>query len=228
MSQDFIAFEKIYQTALKRAGNEHALTARFPEVKSAAELKAVPDDRYLATMTRRVFAAGLRMSVVEAKWPAFEEVFLGFEPHRVRAIDDEALEALMADSRIIRHWGKIKSVRHNAAAVCDIAAAQGSFGAYLADWPSAHVVELWADLAKRCAQLGGNSGPYFLRWVGKDSFVPTPYVVRALAHWGVLAEAKPPTAKRARAAVQDAFNRWAEETGRPLSHLSMILAQSVD
>ena len=33
-----------------------------------------------------------------------------------------------------------------------------------------------------------------------------------------------PSGKRARAAVQQAFNAWAEESGRPLSHISVTLA----
>ena len=63
-------------------------------------------------MSRRIFQAGLKHSMVDAKWPAFEEVFFGFEPRRVRAMSDEALEALLGDARLIRHWGKL-SVKNN-------------------------------------------------------------------------------------------------------------------
>ena len=49
--------------------------------------------------------------------------------------------------------------------------------------------------------------------------------MRALIGAGVVK--RKPTTKGERAAVQDAFNRWAEETGRPLCHLSKILAVSV-
>ena len=66
--------------------------------------------------------------MVAGKWPAFEEVFHGFEPHRVRAMADEDLEALMAEARIIRHWGKIESVRTNAAAICEIGEEAGGMG----------------------------------------------------------------------------------------------------
>ena len=101
-----------------------------------------------------------------AKWPAFEEVFEKFEPRRVRAMSDEALEALLGDRRLIRHWGKLKSVRDNAAAMINIAEEHGSFGAWLADWPGSDIVELWETLAKRFSQMGGNSGSTFLRMVG--------------------------------------------------------------
>ena len=37
-------------------------------------------------MSLRIFRAGLKHSLVDAKWPAFEEVFAGFEPARVVAM----------------------------------------------------------------------------------------------------------------------------------------------
>jgi 3-methyladenine DNA glycosylase Tag len=106
----------------------------------------------------------------------------------------------------------------------ELAEAHGGFGAYLAEWPERGIVELWHDLAKRFSQLGGNSAPYFLRMAGKDTFVLSPDVVAALNRLGAFDGA--PKSKRDKARVQDAFNRWHEETGRPLSQISMILALS--
>ena len=131
-----------------------------------------------------------------------------------------------ADSRLIRHGGKIRAVRDNAATMLEIAAAQGGFGAWLADWPVADIIGLWEALAKRFSQMGGNSGPTFLRMVGKDTFILSPSVVAALQHWGVAAAA--PKNRQDRAGVQACFNAWAAETGRPLCQLSMILACSVE
>ena len=87
-------------------------------------------------------------------------------------------------------------------------------------------MELWDELAKRFQQLGGNSGAYFLRMVGKDSFILSDSVQRGLVHWGVLRELPP--RKTDRAAIQQAFAGWAAETGRPLCQLSQILAMSLD
>ena len=218
-------FATIHDAALSRHGAA-ALEARLPTPKTADELCAVSDDRYLSEMSRRVFRAGLKHSLVDAKWPAFEEVFTGFAPRRVRAMSDEALEKLLGDARLIRHWGKLKSVRDNAAAMLDIAAEHGSFGAWLADWPGNDIVGLWEALAARFSQMGGNSGPSFLRMVGKDTFVLTPSVTAALKQWGAVAA--PPKNRRDRAQVQQAFNAWAAESGRPLCHLSRILAASVE
>jgi 3-methyladenine DNA glycosylase Tag len=219
------AFASILEAARTRIGAA-ALEARLPQPRSAAELKATSDDRYLSQMSLRIFRAGLKHSLVDAKWPAFEEVFHGFEPRRVRAMSDEALEALLADARLIRHWGKLKSVGDNATAMIGVAEEHGAFGAWLADWPRTNIVELWDVLAKRFSQMGGNSGPTFLRMVGKDTFILTPSVTAALKHWG--AAETPPKNRRDRAGVQSCFNAWAEETGRPLCQLSLILAASID
>src|SRR5689334_21413705 len=101
------AFATILDAALTRHGAA-ALEARLPTPKTADGLRTTPDDRYLSEMSRRIFHAGLKHSMVDSKWPAFEEVFYGFEPRRVRAMPDEALEGLLGDARLIRHWGKLK------------------------------------------------------------------------------------------------------------------------
>jgi 3-methyladenine DNA glycosylase Tag len=220
-----IAFAKIQKAAEKRLGRKE-LERRLPDVKSPAELRKLGDDRYLSLMSLRIFRAGLRHDMVDAKWPAFEKVFHGFDPKRVRAMSDEAIERLMGDRRLIRHLGKLRSVQANAAAVSDIAAEHRSFGAWLAEWPAEDIVGLWEALAKRFSQLGGNSGAYFLRMAGKDTFIPTPFVVKALLHWGAL-DAEP-KGKAGRAQMQALFNAWHAETGVPLAHLSMTLAASVD
>jgi 3-methyladenine DNA glycosylase Tag len=218
-------FAPILDAARTRLGAK-VLEARMMQPRSSAELKAVPDDRYLSQMELRIFRAGLKHSLVDAKWPAFEEVFNRFEPRRVRAMSDEALEALLADRRLIRHWGKLKSVRDNAAAMIAVAEEHGSFGVWLAAWPETDIVGLWEALAKRFSQMGGNSGPSFLRMVGKDTFILTHSVTAALRHWGAVDA--PPKNRKDRAAVQACFNIWAAETGRPLCQLSLILAASIE
>lgn len=74
--------------------------------------------------------------------------------------------------------------------------------------------------------MGGRSGAWFLRMATKDTFMMTGAVQRALMHWGAVKRGA--KGKALTAATQKAFSRWAEETGRPLSEISMILARSGD
>ena len=106
-------FAPILDAARTRHGAA-GLEARLPTPKTPAELAATPDDRYLSEMSRRVFRAGLKHGLVDSKWPAFEEVFRCFEPRRVRAMSDEAMEGLLGDARLIRHWGKFSVNRVSA------------------------------------------------------------------------------------------------------------------
>jgi 3-methyladenine DNA glycosylase Tag len=224
-----VAFAKIEKAAVKRVGTKE-LQDRFKQriqpIKTAAQLRKVSDDRYLSLIGLRIFRAGLKHDMVDAKWPAFEKAFHHFDPHRVAAMSDEAVEALMKDAKLIRHLGKLKAVHANGAAVVALAKEKGGVGAYLADWPGENIVGLWDDLAKRFAHLGGGSGPQFLRMAGKDTFVLSDWVVKGLNEWGVVSG--PVKGRADRAKVQEAFNGWAKETDKPLAHLSMILAASVD
>lgn len=219
-------FEWIYQHALSRKGDKKTLESLLPVPRSADELAALPDAFFLSSMSWRVFCAGLNRRMVDAKWPAFEEVFFGFDPQKLVLMSDEMLEKTLQDTRLIRHWGKIKSIRANAAMVLELGKEKGGFGRFLADWPTDSMVELWQLLAKKGAQLGGNSGAYFLRIVGKDTFILTNDVVAALKAQKIVD--KKPTSKIDLKVTQEAFNSWQKQSGRPLCQISRLLSFCAD
>lgn len=219
-------YKWLNEYCLNRFGSVAELEAHLPQPRSAAELRAISDDRYLSTISLRVFRAGLKHSLVDAKWPAFEEVFFGFNPEKVVLMGAERLENLMQDARIIRHLGKLKSVPRNAQFILDVQKEKGSFGALIADWPVSDIVGLWKYLAKNGSQLGGLSAPRFLSMVGKDTFVPTDDMVAALKAQKIIDKA--PTSLKELAAVQAAFSQWHEQSERPLCQLSVMLAHTVN
>ncbi|PKQ39146.1 DNA-3-methyladenine glycosylase I [Pseudomonas sp. o96-267] len=219
-------YKWLHEFCLNRFGSAKALEAMLPQPRSDAELRALSDDRYLSLISLRIFRAGLKHSLVDAKWPAFEQVFFGFDPEKVVLMGAERLENLMQDARLIRHLGKLKSVPRNAQFILDVRREKGSFGALIADWPVTDIVGLWKYLAKHGSQLGGLSAPRFLRMVGKDTFIPTDDMVAALKAQDVIDKA--PTSLKDLAAVQAAFNQWQAESGRPLCQLSVMLAHTVN
>lgn len=196
-----------------------------PPPRSSAELASIPDDRVFSIMTRRIFRAGLKHALVDAKWPAFEKAFYHFNPEAVQEMSDEMLEDLMQNDQIIRHFGKIKATRENAMLVVDLALEHGSLARMIANWPEEDIIGLWTLLKKRGKQLGGNSAAYFLRMLGKDTFMLTDDVVTALRAQGVID--KKPTAQRDLKVVQAAFNQWREQSGKPLCQISRLLAHSI-
>jgi 3-methyladenine DNA glycosylase Tag len=221
-----VPFRTIRARAEKRKGGPKGLEKllpRKPDIKAVAKLA---DDRILAEMTQRVFSAGFAWSVIENKWPGFEKAFLGFKPAKLVFQPDDFWHDLLSDTGIVRNGAKIQSVRENAAFVQDISKEHGSFGKFLAQWPSSDQVGLLDLLARRGSRLGGNSGQMFLRFVGWDGFVTSQDVVACLRDAG-LDIAEEVKSKGDLAKVQAQFNAWASETGLPYVHLSRICAMSI-
>jgi 3-methyladenine DNA glycosylase Tag len=221
-----ISFEAIRIRAEQRKGGAAALDRLMPPKPDPKALAALKDDRVLAEMTKRVFSAGFAWSVIESKWSGFEEAFLGFESARLSFEPDDFWDGLTKDTRIVRNGAKILSVRANARFVRNVAKEHGSFGAFLAKWPSSDEVGLLEQLAKRGDRLGGNTGQMLLRFLGWDGFVASKDVVACLRQAGldIAGEVK---SKRDLKLVQDQFNAWAKETGLPYTHLSRICAFSI-
>ena len=219
-----MAFQKIYDKAITQKG-EQALSDSLPQAKSADELHSTPDADYLAEMAKCIFRSGFVWKIVENKWPNFEKAFSSFNPKVVANFSDERLETIAQDKSIIRNLAKITATRDNAAFVLDIAEQHQSFGKFLSEWPDDDLVGLLLHLKKTGNRLGGHTGQYFLRFVGKDTFIFSKDVVRVLISEGIVD--KEPTSKSGLAAVQNAFNQWRDETGLPYCHLSRIMAASI-
>lgn len=221
-------FAEIYERAQERKGGEAALLALLPEnIVNAQTLIKTPNDRYLSAMTDAIFKAGFVWKVVEAKWPAFEEAFFGFDISQCAYITPEEQEAIANNVAIIRNRTKIKTVPANAQMIIETAIKyDGSFGRFIAEWPVEDYVGLLAYLHKHGARLGGTSCQYFLRKMGKDGFILGRDGIAALINANVIEKA--PNSKRAMLQVQQAYNEWHAETGFSYAKLSRVLALSID
>lgn len=219
-------FSVFYQQALARKGGEQALKSLLPPVTEKQRLAEIGDDRYLSEITRCIFKAGFVWRVIENKWPDFEAAFEGFVPAYWQQVPPEVLEQLATDERIVRNMQKIRTVPENARMIMDVAKDHGSFGQFLAQWPSTDQVGLLLYLKRNGERLGGNSAQYFLRRVGWDGFILSHDVVTALTRAGILDAS--PASKKGMSQAQEAFNCWHEETEMPISHLSRIVSFTVD
>jgi 3-methyladenine DNA glycosylase Tag len=219
-------FTEIHQAALKRKGGEAKLATLLTPMANKTQLLEVPDERYLAQITRCVFNAGFHWRVISAKWDGFEEAFEQFDIGRLLTKSPEEWEAYIEDTRIIRNWQKIQTVFENAVMVDEIAQEFGSFGAFFSDWPTSDQVGLMRYLHKHGARLGGKTAQWFIRFTGKDSFMLTGDVVTALIANGLDIHANA-SSQRDLKKIQQTFNDWHAETGLPYTHISKLLSYSV-
>ena len=219
-------FSTLKARAVKRKGGESNLLNLLPRVSSKDKLKGLGNDRYLAMMTKVVNQAGFSWRVIDNKWPEFEEAFFGFDTDKLVLLSPEQWEGYLSDRRVVRNGQKITALQKNLFFVLEIIREYGSFGNFIANWPSSDQIGLMDYLKKHGGRLGGNSGMYFLRRMGKDCFILSRDVIVVLKSIG-LEIADRPTSKRDFRRVQDQFNVWHEESGLPMSHLSRIAACSV-
>lgn len=218
-------FDDIFEISAERKGGVDALGELIGASKSSVELAKISDERWLSQATKCVFQAGFNWKVVESMWPGFEAAFEGFDLGRCAMLNEEDFDRLVSDMRIVRYGAKIRSVQENAGFMIDLHKESGSVGKAIADWPSDDFIGLLEMLKKRGSRLGGNTGQYFLRFMGKDGFIMSKDVIGRLITEGVID--KPPTSKKALLSVQTAFNTWMDQSGYSLTQISRVLAMSV-
>ncbi|WP_127114267.1 DNA-3-methyladenine glycosylase I [Shimia sediminis] len=213
------SFDELYAMAAERKGGKEALEDMIP--LPDPKVTEMPEDRWLAVMTKCIFQAGFNWKVIETKWDGFEAAFHGFDVDRCAFLHDEDMDRLMADKGIVRNGPKIRTVIENAHFLQSLRN-EGGAGAVLGGWPSTDYIGLLERMKKDGARLGGMSGQYAMRFAGRDAFILSRDVTARLIAEGVID--RPATSKTAMRAVQGAFNTWMDQSGRGLTEISRILA----
>jgi 3-methyladenine DNA glycosylase Tag len=219
------SFDKIEAMAGKHHGGPKGVASALGQWQVDTDIARKKDAQLLSAMAKAVFSSSFSWTVIEKKWPGFEAAFDRFEPKKVAVYGDEKIDALLKDTRIVRNGAKIMATIENARFIVATAKAHGSFAKFLANWPATDQVGLMDHLKKHASRMGGATGQYFLRFEGWDAFILSGDVVKALIREGVVDKA--PTSKKDLAATQAAFNKWREQSGRPVREISRILALSV-
>lgn len=215
-------FEDLYQRAAERKGGAKALNLLLGEADTSNLVAKLDDSRILAAMTKKVFQSGFVWRVVEQKWPDFEDVFFGFDIEKVLMMPEEMLEKKASDPRIIRNYNKVKTIKANAQMIFEEQQNGHTFAEFIANWPNDDIIGLWTYLKKHGARLGGNTGPYTLRALGKDTFllsrdVEAYFRANNLITGGV-------QTKGSLATIQACFNEWQTQSNLSLSQLSRLVA----
>ena len=120
---------------------------------------------YLEVLTKAAFQSGMSWQVVDAKWDGFRQAFAGFDPKTVAAFDDEDVERLAEDTRIIRNRAKIEATVHNAGVMLALDGEAGGFVGWLRGRGS--FADTVAALRGEFRFVGDMGAYYFLYVVGE-------------------------------------------------------------
>lgn len=218
-------FSDVLHRAAERKGGRSIVLAMAGANEHLIDVSKIPDDRWLAQFSKQIFQSGFVWRVVEQKWPGFEEVFFDFDIEKMLMMPDEMWEAKCKDERIIRNGKKVMCIKDNAQFIYETSEQHGSFGQFIAQWPSDDVIGLWNYLKKHGARLGGNTGPYALRFLGVDTFLISRDNEAYFRNYKLIDGGI--NTKKSQAMIQACFNQWHQETGLSLNALSRILSFSV-
>ncbi|MBY9000088.1 MAG: DNA-3-methyladenine glycosylase I, partial [Candidatus Heimdallarchaeota archaeon] len=127
------------------------------------------DDAYFENMARTVFQAGLSWQLIADKWSDFKIAFKDFKIDSVVDLDEEDIEELLSNSRIIRNRAKIESVLVNAIAFSNVQEEYGSFRNFMDNLDkSDNYRYARKELSKKFSRMGPKSAMIFLWSIGED------------------------------------------------------------
>jgi 3-methyladenine DNA glycosylase Tag len=218
-------FARIYTRAAKRKGSDLKLESMLSLPLSTTDIEKVGDDRFLAEFTKKVFQSGFVWRVVRQKWPNFEREFFDFNIEKLLLVPDEMFEKKATNPDIIRNLNKVRTIRENALMIRSVQESHGSFSKFVAQWDACDIIGLWDFLKKNGARLGGNTGPYALRFLGKDTFLLSRDVEGYFVARDIIEGSS--RSKRSLLAIQNQFNEWQQQSGRSLQEISQIVSMSV-
>ena len=219
------SFKSLYNRAAERKGGAQALNLLLSEVNpyGYAELSdTLTDDRVLSAFTKKIFQSGFVWRVVENKWDNFEEIFFNFNLEKILMMPEEMMERKATDPKIIRNYNKVKTIKANAQMMFNEQQNGHTFIEFLDNWPAEDTIGLWAYLKKNGERLGGNTGPYALRAIGKDTFLLTRDIEGYFRAYDIISGGL--QTKSSLHAIQSSFNQWQKECDLSLSQLSRLIA----
>lgn len=218
-------FNDIWTRACERKGGPETVKSLLPQTLTADGIREYSNAILLSALSKQVFQSGFVWRVVVNKWSAYEKAFFDFEPMKVLMLSPEQIQQRAIDPGLIRHQKKTQAIVDNAYMIQRISEEYGSFAEFIAQWPTDDITGLWQSLKKRGTRLGGNTGPYFLRTIGKDTFLLTQDVQAYLTGHKVVDAGF--TSQTALRQSQVAFNHWQQESGMSLAHISRIISLGV-
>jgi len=134
-----------------------------PTIPARAKPRSLDD--YLEVMTRAVFQAGVRWSMIAARWEDYRRAFYDFRTDRVAAFDDLDVQRALQE-QILRSPKKVRATVANAQTLLILDKEYNGFKNYLRSFSSYD--RLCADFHERFKFMGPMNVWYFLFRVGEE------------------------------------------------------------
>jgi endonuclease III len=146
------------------------------------------DRDYFETLTRAVFS-GIRNNIIEDRWSAIKYAFSDFDFYEIAKYDENKLQELMENDRIIRHEGKIKATIFDAMRMVEIIRQYGSFKNYLNSFPSVDsLIEKLQGYYDGFKGIGERNVYEFLKEIGFSTIKPDLQVRKVFLRLGLIGE----------------------------------------
>ena len=126
-------------------------------------------DDYLEIMSKSVFQSGMSWKVIDAKWPSTYEAFRGFDIDIVANLNEEQIDALAQDTRVVRNYRKLAAIVSNAQKILELDKAYGSFQQYLRAHGS---FDATLKAIRKDFKFMGPSGIYVFLYVIGEEVIP--------------------------------------------------------
>lgn len=126
------------------------------------------DDGYFEQMAKAVFRSGFNWQVIENKWPDIRRAFADFSIQEVAKFNENDIDRLMKDRRVVRNYRKIIAVIDNAKKMMAVQKEYGSFRNYLKAIGSDGEAKLCKTVVKHFSHIGDSMVVSFLRSVGEE------------------------------------------------------------
>ena len=183
------------------------------------EGKSFSDEEYYRILVDVVFYSGFRAETVTAKLPVIHGHFPSFEI--VAKYGSDEVKAILSDTQMIRHPGKILWCIDNAKIFMAIIHNSGSFQKYIDSFEPRNSEHNLLRLQKELQRLRGLSKItvlHFLTDIGMDVAKPDRVVCRIFSRLG-LVERNPKPEDVVRVARE-----FAKATGHPIRYIDIIFA----
>lgn len=133
--------------------------------------KIVPQslNDYLEIMTKSVFQSGMSWKVVESKWPGIREALHNFDVFEVANLDEQDIDSLVQDTRVIRNRRKLNAIVHNAQKILQLDKEHGSFQRYLR---SHGEFDATLKAIRKDFKFMGPTGIYVFLYVTGEAVIP--------------------------------------------------------